>query len=434
MTSATEPSPKSGLIGQLETFLSELILDMSPAPASEHTQGRPPILPAMALWAGLLVCILRGFSSQLALWRLLTEKGFWHFPRAAITDQAVYNRLGRSGTAPLEAFLAKVTSALEERLAIYDNGKAKLAPFAKGAVALDCSTLEQVARKLPSLRGIPKADSRLLAGKLETIFDLRRQLWRTVRFAPASQNEKQDARTLIATIPKGYLILADLGYFGFSWFDWLTENGYWWVSRLREKTSYQLIHSYYSEGTTFDGLVWLGAYRADQAAHAVRMVTFQARGQTYRYITNVCNPQQLSPLMLAQLYARRWDIEMAFQLIKQHLGLHLLWSAKSTVIQQQVLAVLIISQVLQAMRLEIAWRAGADPFEVSLPLFIQYAPYYASEGQDPVEVFVERGRELGFIRPSRRTVIRAPELPSSWQPLPADIILVRTPRYAQRRC
>ena len=95
---------------------------------------------------------------------------------------------------------------------------------------------------------------------------------------------------------------------------------------------------------------------------------------------------------------------------------------------------LIIAQVLQALRLEMAWRAGADPFEVSLPLFIQYAPFYASQGQDPVQVFVEDGRRLGFIRPSRRTVIRGPTLPETWTPLPPTLALLRVPRYAGRRC
>ena len=103
------------------------------------------------------------------------------------------------------------------------------------------------------------------------------------------------------------------------------------------------------------------------------------------------------------------------------------------VIQQQLLAVLIISQVLQALRVEIAWRAGVDRFEVSLPLFIKYASWYAKDGRDPVQAFVERGRELGYIRPSRRTVIRAPALPQNYTKPPTDLVLSRTPRYAGRR-
>lgn len=426
-------APDPRLVGEVESFLCALVSDLTPEPPPVGGPGRPRILPALALWAGLLVCVLRGFSSQLALWRLLSQHGVWHFPRCGITDQAVYTRLARSGTAPLEAFFAQVTAALTERLRpVMDQ---TLAPFATEVVAIDSTTMDHLRRKLPVLRRVPKGDKRLLPGKLQALFDLRRQVWRTLNFtADPDQNDKVDARQLAATLPKGSLILADLGYFGFAWFDGLTDEGYFWVSRLREKTSYQVLHCYYSRGTTFDGLIWLGAHRADRAAHAVRLVTFQVGERVHRYITNVTDPRQLPPRTLAQLYARRWDIEMAFQLIKQHLGLHLLWSAKPVVVQQQILAVLIIAQVLQALRLEIARQAGAAPFEVSLPLFIQYAPFYASQGQDPVQVFVEDGRRLGFIRPSRRIIIRAPDLPEAYAHLPPGLALLRTPRYAGRRC
>ena len=79
------------------------------------------------------------------------------------------------------------------------------------------------------------------------------------------------------------------------------------------------------------------------------------------------DPQQRSLREIAAVYARRWDIERAFQTSKQHLGRHLLWSAKPVVIQQQVWAVLIIAQIRQALRLEIAGRAGGIPLRCRWP-------------------------------------------------------------------
>ena len=60
---------------------------------------------------------------------------------------------------------------------------------------------------------------------------------------------------------------------------------------------------------------------------------------------------------MAEVYARRWDIEMALALVKQHLKLRLLWSAEGGDSATDM-ATLIISQVLQSMRLEIAHKAG----------------------------------------------------------------------------
>ena len=64
------------------------------------------------------------------------------------------------------------------------------------------------------------------------------------------------------------------------------------------------------------------------------------------YITNVLDPAQLTAADMVRLYGRRWDIEMAINLVKTHLKLHLWWSAKPVVIVQQIWAVLIISQIL----------------------------------------------------------------------------------------
>ncbi len=55
-------------------FLCQCLAEMEPDPV-QTGPGRPRVLPAMALWAGLLVCVLRGFGSQLALWRLRRTGG-----------------------------------------------------------------------------------------------------------------------------------------------------------------------------------------------------------------------------------------------------------------------------------------------------------------------------------------------------------------------
>jgi hypothetical protein len=236
---------------------------------------------------------------------------------------------------------------------------------------------------------------------------------------------------MVSLLEKGSLLLADLGYFGFKWFDDLTTAELWWISRLREKTSYSLIHTYCQQGETLDALIWLGAHRADKAAHAVRLVQFRIGKTLFRYITNVTDPQKLSIYEIAGLYQRRWDIELAFKTVKEHLNLHLLWSAKTVVVLQQVWATLIIAQILQALQVEIAGRAGVDPFEVSLALMVEYLPQMYARHSDPVALFIERGRKLGFIRPSSRNKNNAPEIkPELLLAAPPNLILIRTPRYA----
>jgi hypothetical protein len=419
-------------LDELEAVLRDLLADCQLRPDGTPTRGRPPILPALVLWSGLLVCIVRGWSSQLELWRLLTSGRFWDAPAYPIDDQALYHRLARAGTAPLEALFAQLSQVLARRLApLADHD---LAPFASQVVALDETTLDPVARKLPSLRGQPTEAT--MPGKLAGLFDLRLQQWQTLQFHPDfRQNERVLARRLVADLPPQSLVLFDLGYFGFEWFDDLTTADVFWLSRVREKTSYTVEHTFYHDGQVRDALVWLGAYRADQARYLVRLVQFPHGQQLRRYLTNVTDPRQLSMADVARLYARRWDIEMAVQLVKEHLGLGLLWSSKPVVIQQQIWAVLTIAQIVQALRLEVAARAGVDLFDVSLPLLVRYLPRYAAWGHDPLAAFLEDGARLGFIRPNRRVQIGAP-LPDlaayTWPPPELD--REREPRYARRKC
>jgi hypothetical protein len=421
-------------LDDIERFVRGVAEQLRLDPAAPARPGRPRVLPALALWSGLVVCVLRGYGSQQALWRLLSGVGLWDYPRFPVTDQAVRNRLAAGGTDALAQLFRQLSAVLAERLAPYAD--ATLAPFAAEVVALDASTLDQLARLLPALRGVPAGDARLLPGKLAGRFDLRRQQWQLVRhIEDPQQNDKVAARDLLAGLPPGSLILADLQYFAFPWFDDLTDAGYHWVSRYRSKTSYAVLHAYYRDGDTFDGLVWLGAHRADRAKHAVRLVQFRHRGALYRYLTNVRDPAVLSLREIARLYARRWDFELAVKLVKRHLGLHLFWSAKPVVVQQQVWATLCIAQILHALQLEIAGRAGVAPFDVSLALLVEYLPRLARAGRDPLAAFLERGRELGFIRPATRAVVAAPAIPAAaLARLPPDLPLARPPRYARRKC
>lgn len=415
----------------IETWLRTQVPLTTPAPPS--ARGRPPILPGAMLWAGLLLCVLRGWTSQRELWRLLSVHGVWDFPAQPISDDAVYRRLERDGDAPMRALLETVTTTLLDA-AVPDT---TLAPFATEVVAIDETTLDPVARRWPRLRAVPTGDDRLLPGKLAAVFDVRRQLYRQVQHTPyPRQNERVLARTLVEPLPAGSLILADLGYFGFQWFDDLTDAGYWWLSRERTGTSTVPAHVLYADGAVRDELVWLGAYRADQAGHLVRRLQIPHGEQVHGYLTNVLDPAVLPLAAVGPLYGRRWDIEMAVNLIKTELGLHLLWSAKPVVIMTQIWATLVIAQVALALRGRIARQARVDAFDVSLPLLLRELPRLAAHGtRDPVAWFVAVGRAAGFIRPSRRIRWVVPDIPpEAIIPPPEDLVTVRKRRYAGRRC
>src|SRR4051794_17804734 len=135
-------APPAPALADVEQFLCAAVAALTPAEAGPRGPGRPRVPPALTLWAGLLVCVLHGFTSHLALWRLLTAHGLWRFPRVAVSDQALYHRLARDGTAPLERLFHQLSALLAARLAPY--AATHLAPFASGVYALDQMVLDRV--------------------------------------------------------------------------------------------------------------------------------------------------------------------------------------------------------------------------------------------------------------------------------------------------
>lgn len=419
---------------ELEARLRDLVAEVS-WPASPPGPGRPPQLPALVLWAGLLVCVLRGWAAQRSLWQLVTFVGFWHFPRVEITEQAVNKRLERTPPTALLSFFTALTQLLRQRYAgVNDVPQAR---FATEILALDHSTLDAVCRKLKVFRDLPRGAPALLPGQLATLFDVRRQLFAQVEFwEDARQNEKFQVEHWLERLLPGTLLLFDLGFFSFAWFDRLTEHQCYFLSRCRQKTTYVLHQVLYAgqAGPIYlrDQLVYLGRYRADRAKYPVRWIELVHPTGTYRYLTNVLDPAQLSAADVLELYRRRWDLEQAFHLLKSHLHLCWFWSGHPYAVQHQVFATLSLAQVVLGLRLEVAQQAQAALREVSLPLLLRWLPRLAAQGGDPVRLLAERGRRAKIIRPRRGKTYLLPAVALSEYTLPAEWPPPRQSRSAGR--
>lgn len=421
-----------GGITLMETMIREMV--KSEASSSEITKkpGRRPTLSWQFLTIGILWCLLLGWKSQLQLWRLVSYFGLGGFAPVPVTDQAVYNRLER-GLEAMQRLCAWVSQWLFGWLSPYEDQK--LAPFAKQILALDESTLDSMKRYIPDLRNIPAGDPALLAGRLCGLFDVRRQQWTRLDFLPDPLAHCQRyAREMLSTVQAGSLLLFDLGYFCFEWLDDLTKQGVWWVSRVKNKCSYTVEHVLVSRCGYGECLIFLGAYRSDQAAYLMRLIRIRYRGQWYCYITNVLDPNKLSGADVVRLYARRWDIELAFRVLKDHLNLRFLWSAKPQVISVQIWATVILAQMLHALQVRVAAEAGVETFDVSLELLLRHIPDFIRQGGDLLTRIKAGAYPLGIIRPSTRQRIEAPTIErEEIIPPPIDLVWIRPPRYPHKQ-
>jgi len=412
-------------------MLHQLLKDGQGQETGGRKRGRPREVEWIQICLGLLVSVLYGMSNYQQWWRRLKEEWLLGYAPIKVTDDAIIKRLKQAGTKPFEELLMRMKGVPREQ-ATTQSG-CTLAPFATEIVAIDEMSGEQMQRHLKEQRSLPAGDRRLLPGKLAGRFNLRSQQWELVQWRKdALANCKVEALSLLAGLAQGSLILADLGYFAFPWFDELTKLGYWWISRLREGTSYKIAHTFYRHEGTLDALIWLGAWRANQAGEMVRLVRFWDGQRLHCYITNVLDPHQLSIKQIAQLYARRWDIELAFLLLKKYLGLKHWWSSHPVLMEQQCLVVLIVAQLLQGLRLQMAAQARVDAFEVSLPLVVEMMPQLLMKKQEPLEWMRNYGKELGLIRAHTRLEPVVPEIAAEELVMPSKSLQQkRKPRYAR---
>jgi Transposase DDE domain len=416
---------------QLVSYLAEKTEVLVPA---VRRRGKPARLSALHLCLGIVLSGLQGFGSQLQLWRRLCLEPIGPFASVLVVDQAIYNRLARAAGV-MRAFFEQVSGLMAEQLVGLEERS--LAPWASQVLALDESTLDAVGRWLPALRALLPGDPRLLAGRISALFDVRRQQWVRVEvWQEAVANCKLQARLLLEGLQAGTLLLFDRGYLSFPWFDELSERGLWWISRYANQASLEVRHILYQGDGVVDAIVWLGRYRADRAKYPVRLVQFYQHGQLHRYLTNVLDPYQLPLADLARLYARRWDIELAFDVLKEHLHVSQLWSAKWPVLCVQIWCGLLLAQLFHGLQVQLAAQEGVEPFDVSIDLLVELVPPLLQRGIAPLPLLGRLGRELGLIRPSTRIQVQVPFVDATWiTPAPPEALCPRdTVRYAQRKC
>jgi Transposase DDE domain len=266
--------------------------------------------------------------------------------------------------------------------------------------AADGSTLEALRRKLKELG----EQETPLGGKMLAVVDLftRRpqQTWYTEQ---ARANDKSFCRQLLEALPVGGLVVFDLGWFGFPFFDQLTADGKFFITRLREKTAYKVVEVL-GQGTCWrDEIIELGAHRSNPCRERVRLISVLWGTTWYRYLTNVLDPEKLTAREVAALYRQRWRIEEAFLLTKRLLGLAYLWVGDANGVQIQLYATWLFYAVLTDLCQQVA-QALEEPLERISVEMVYRSFYHFSRAeargysQGIVMFLFENAKLLGLVK------------------------------------
>jgi hypothetical protein len=374
-----------------------------------HNPQRVIRLRARLLTLPVMVAIIvslvwRRLGAVAEVQRVLAREGLLWVQPLQVSEQAITKRLDTLPAAALGELFAEVCARLQAQPLPTWPGLEEWAQvrahFAQIAL-LDGSTLEALRKKTQALRG---REGTVLAGRMMVMVEAfsQRPLWHLYT-EDAAANDKRFAPQILAAVPGGGLVIFDLGFFSFLWFDDFTDQRKFFVTRMRHKTAYRTLEVL-SQGPYYrDELVKLGQYRSNPCRHPLRMVSVLWHGQWYRYLTNVLDPQVLTARQVCELYRRRWRIEDAFLLTKRVLDLAYLWTASPNGIQLQIYATLLFYAVLLNLCQQVA-QVLHEPLERISVEMVFRALYHFSravqqgESTNLVEFLCTHAKLLGLVK------------------------------------
>lgn len=180
------------------------------------------------------------------------------------------------------------------------------------------------------------------------------------QIAPCRINDITIAKTW--EIAPGETYVFDLGYYDFSWFSKLHANGCRFVTRLKEHTHPRVLEERpvaAGSNVRADRIVAIdrrlrSARGAPHPLSAIALREVVVVIETGKVLRILSNDLDASAEHIAQLYKTRWQIELFFRWIKQHLKIKRFFGTNETAVRIQI-AIAMIAFVL----LRIACRTQA---------------------------------------------------------------------------
>jgi hypothetical protein len=192
------------------------------------------------------------------------------------------------------------------------------------------------------------------------------------RMADYATSEVALAKTVLPSLGKGMLCLADRGFFGFEMWKQAAATGADLLWRVRKNIHLPC------EKRLPDGSYLSRIYPSQQDQRrgrngiVVRVIEYRLEGvegaePIYRLATTILDHELAPATELAALYHERWEIETAFDELKTHLrGAHIVLRSKTPdLVRQEFYGLLMAHFAVRGLMHEAALRADKDPDRLS---------------------------------------------------------------------
>src|SRR5699024_10955198 len=134
----------------------------------------------------------------------------------------------------------------------------------------------------------------------------------------------------------------DRGYLDYERFDRMTEEGYFFVSRLRKNAVVRVIATFSLPANSivlYDEMVITGTmqYNRENAYRKIRILDSKNNE-----LTLLTNRFDLSADEIAEIYKSRWAMELCFKWMKQHLSIKKFYGRSEQAVHNQVYIAMIV--------------------------------------------------------------------------------------------
>ena len=175
------------------------------------------------------------------------------------------------------------------------------------------------------------------AVKLHTLLDLRGHI---PAFMHISDGKLHDVNILDILIAEpGAFYIMDRAYFDFARLHLMHQNGAFFVIRAKSNTQWNRLYSRPVDRTT--GLICdqtirlAGVKTIHSYPNTLRRVKYRDQQQD-RTLVFLTNNFTLPPLTVAELYRNRWQVELFFKWIKQHLRIKAFFGLSENAVKSQL--------------------------------------------------------------------------------------------------
>lgn len=195
-----------------------------------------------------------------------------------------------------------------------------------------------------------KWNGRIRGMKMHVVYDPRVDVPLSVEVTEATVNDVEIGRQ--TEIEAGATYVFDKGYYSFDWWENINKYKAFFVTRPKTNTRLRAIKTRYVRKSIGDGFRIIDDAEVKLASKGdskldIPLRRIRVKRDTGQTITLITNDLERSAFEIAGLYKTRWQIELLFRWIKQHLDIRKFLGANHNAIRLQIIAAMIAYLLLR---------------------------------------------------------------------------------------